>query len=209
MGLAPDTPRRSFRAPAPTASAVPRRTGSMSAAPAPATAAAEAEPDAAHEAARAGASAVIQLADDRQRAKKVTRGSEKRKRSDAFLVRVHPVDGAQLRADAEAAGMSVAGYLASGRLGPEAAPRPRMRRRHVSADMAAFLKAMVDFSRAANLLNQQTRAQNTLALFAEERSAAQLLEEVQALGRANDELRQQFAAALAAIHGSLGDVHEG
>jgi hypothetical protein len=153
--------------------------------------------------------AVIHLADDRQRSKKVTHGSEKRQRSVGFLVRVHPANAEQLRADAQAAGISVAGYLASGRLGPEAAPRPRMRRRHVSVEMAALLKAMVEFSRAANLLNQQTRAQNTLALFAEERSAVQLLEELRALGRANQELRQQFAVALAAIHGALGDVHEG
>ena len=166
-------------------------------------------PDPEQGATRAAAPAVIHLADERQRSKKVTHGSENRKRSDAFLVRVHPADGARLRADAAAAGISVAGYLASGRLGPEAAPRPRLRRRAVSVDMAALLKAMVEFSRAGNLLNQQTRAQNTLALFAEERSAAQLLEEVRALGRANGELREQFAVALAAIHGALGDVHEG
>jgi hypothetical protein len=206
MGLAPDTPRRSFRAPAPTASATPRWTSGRSAAPAPRPMTGEQEQGRAE--ARA-APAVIHLPDLRQPRKKVTRGSENRQRSVPILVRVHPADGARLRADAEAAGMSVAGYLASGRLGSETAPRPRMRRRHVSADMAAFLKAMVEFSRAANLLNQQTRVQNTLALVAQERGAAQLREDVRALARANDELRQQFAVALAAIHGALGDVHEG
>jgi hypothetical protein len=177
----------------------------MSAAPAPDAAAAAAEPDA--EETRGGA--VIHLSDDRQRTKKVTHGSERRKRSVAILVRVHPADGAQLRVDAETAGMSVAGYLATGRLGPEAAPRPRMRRRHVSADVAAFTQAMVDFRRATSLLNQQTRAQNTLALFAKDRGAARLLDEVRELGRGDEFLREQFKVALAALHAALANDREG
>jgi hypothetical protein len=181
---------------------LPRWIGSMSAAPAPrSTTAAERD--------EARAAAVIQLSDERQRVKKVTSGSEKRKRSVAILVRVHPTDAEQLRVDAEAAGMSVAGYLASGRLGPEAAPRPRMRRRQVSADMAAFTKAMVEFRRAATLLNQQARAQNTLALFAKDQGAGQLLDAVRELGRGDELLRDEFKVALAALHAALANDREG
>ena len=181
----------------------------MSVAPAPQTAL-SAEPDAEKGETRAGAApAVIHLSDERQARKKVTSGSEKRQRSVSVLVRLHPADAERLRTDAAAAGMSPAGYLASGRLSEESSPRPRTRRRHVAADTAALLKAMVDFSRATSLLNQQTRAQNTLALFAEERSATRVLEELQEFGRVNGELRQLFDMALAAIHAALGDVHEG
>jgi hypothetical protein len=50
----------------------------------------------------------------RQRTKKVTSGSANRQRTQAILVRVHPVDGERLRKEAAAVGISVAGYLASG-----------------------------------------------------------------------------------------------
>jgi hypothetical protein len=181
----------------------------MSAAPAPGMAAGPAEPAAGRGEARGGAGGVIQLSDERQRVKKVTSGSEKRQRTQSIRIRVHPADGERLKIEAAAAGMSVAGYLASGRLGPEAAPRPRMRRRQVAADMAAFTQAMVEFRRAANLLNQQTRAQNTLALFAKEHGAGQLLDAVRELGRGDELLRDEFKVALAALHAALANDREG
>ena len=78
---------------------------------------------------RAAAPDVIYLPDLRQRTKKVTSGSEKRQRSRAIRVRVFPADEQRLKIEAAAAGMSVAGYLASGRLGDEAPDPPRMNRR--------------------------------------------------------------------------------
>jgi hypothetical protein len=159
---------------------------------------------------RAGdAPAVIHLPDLRQRTKKVTSGSANRQRTQAILVRVHPMDGERLRTEAAAVGISVAGYLATGRLGDEAAPRPRIRRRRVTVDVAALLQALVDFNRADNLLNQATRALNTLVLFAEEHGAARVLEEVQELRRTVDHVRGQFDAPVAAIHAALGDDSEG
>ena len=111
--------------------------------------------------------------------------------------------------EAAAVEMSVAGYLATGRLGEEAAARPRIKRRRVTADVAALLQALVDFNRADTLLNQAVRALNTLTIFAEEHGAARLLDEVQELGRTVDLLRGQFDAPVAAIHAALGDDREG
>ena len=142
-------------------------------------------------------------------AKKAARGSENRQRTEAFLVRVHPVDAERLKTEAAAAGMSVAGYLASGRLGIEAAPRPRIRRRRTTADVAALLQALVNFSRADSLLNQVARSCNTLALFAEEHGAARVLDEVQELRRQAALLQAKFDAPVAAIHAALGDDSEG
>ena len=87
--------------------------------------------------------AVIHLPDLRQRTKKVTSGSENRQRTPAIRVRVHPADAERLKAEAAAAGTSVAGYLASGRLGDEAAPRPRIRRR-APVDVTGFDAGLVD-----------------------------------------------------------------
>jgi hypothetical protein len=207
MGLAPDTPRRSFRAPAPTASALPRWTGSMSDAPAPRSV--PAEPEAGEGETRGAVQAVIHLPDERQRTKKITSGSENRQRTQAIRVRLHPADADRLKTEAAAAGMSVAGYLASGRLDTEIAFRPRFRRRRASVDVAAFMQGMVSFNRAANLLNQQTRALNTLALFAEEHGEARLAAEVRELRREIERQREQFAGPVAAIHAALRDEREG
>jgi hypothetical protein len=153
--------------------------------------------------------AVIHLPDLRQRTKKVTSGSENRRRTTAVRVRLHPADAERLKTEAAAAGMSVAGYLASGRLGEEAAPRPRIHRRRVTADVAALLQALVDFNRADTLLNQAVRALNTLALFAEDHGSARVLTEVRELRRTVDELRDKFDVPVAAIQAALADDREG
>ena len=123
MGLAPDTPRRSFRAPAPTASATPRWTSGRSAAPAPRIM--TGEPEQARAEARA-APAVIHLPDLRQPTKKVTRGSENRQRRKPFWCGCIRRDGARLRGRRGGGGHERRRLLASGRLG-RSAPRPRVR----------------------------------------------------------------------------------
>jgi Mobilization protein NikA len=153
--------------------------------------------------------AVIHLPDLRQRIKKVSSGSENRRRTTAVRVRLHPADAERLKTEAAAAGMSVAGYLASGRLGEEAAPRPRIHRRRVTADVAALLQALVDFNRADTLLNQAVRALNTLALFAEEHGTTRVLTEVRELRRTVDELRDKFDMPVAGIQAALADDREG
>jgi hypothetical protein len=141
--------------------------------------------------------------------KKVTRGSENRKRTAAFLVRVHPADAERLKAEAADAGMSVAGYLASGRLGSEAAPRPRMRQRRAKADVAAMLQALVAFHRANNNLNQTAHTGNMMMMFAAEHGAEKLVEMGRELVDAVRALRDDFAPVLAAIDAALGDDSEG
>jgi len=153
--------------------------------------------------------AVIHLPDERQPKKKVSSGSENRQRTRAVRVRLHPADAKRLKDEADAAGMSVAGYLAAGRLGEEAAPRPRIRRRRTTADAAALLQALVDFNRAGGLLNQAVRALNTLSLFAEEHRGAPLAVEVAELRRTIEDLRGQFSVPVAAIQAALGDDREG
>jgi hypothetical protein len=167
------------------------------------------EPEAVGETRGGNAPAIIHLPDQRQRTKKVTSGSENRQRTRAIRVRLHPADAERLKIEAAAVGISVAGYLASGRLGDETALRPRIRRRHVAVDVTALLQALVDFNRADNLLNQAIRALNTLVLFAEEHGAARLAEEVHELRRTVDHVRGQFDAPVAAIHAALGDDSEG
>jgi hypothetical protein len=184
-------------------------TGSMSAAPAPRSAAAPVEPVAAEMETRAGLPDVIHLPDARQPLKKVTSGSENRQRTKAIRVRLHPADAERLKEEAAAVGMSAAGYLASGRLDAETAVRPRLRRRNASVDVAAFMQGMVRFNRALSLLNQQTRALNTLALLAEEHGAGRLAVEVREMRRELETMRQQFDAPIAAIHAALGNEHEG
>jgi hypothetical protein len=179
----------------------------MSEAPAPQSA--TTEPDAEEAETRGAVQAVIHLPDERQRTKKITSGSENRQRTQAIRVRLHPADADRLKTEAAAAGMSVAGYLASGRLDTETAFRPRLRRRRASVDVAAFMQGMVSFNRVANLLNQQTRALNTLAVFAEEHGEARLAVEVRELRRELERQRDQFAGPVAAIHAALRDEREG
>lgn len=153
---------------------------------------------------------VIHLPDRRQHGrKKVTSGSNKRQRTTAVRVRLHPADLERLKLEAAEAGMSVAGYLASGRLGTEAAARPRMTRRRVRADVSAFLQGVVEIKRGNSLLNQQTHATNLMMLFAEEHSAARLGDEVRAWRLALNRLWEQNAVTHAAILAALDSEREG
>lgn len=189
---------------------MPGWTGSMSAAPAPRSTAAPVEPDAAELETRAGGpTAAIRLPDDRQRAKKVTSGSENRQRTKGILVRLHPTDIDRIRTDAAAAGMSAAGYLASGRLGAEAPPRPRVKRHGVNVDVAALTAALGAFHRQATNYNQAVRALNTLTLFAEEHGSDRLAEEVADLRSRIEQLQQEFRTPVAAIMGALAGDREG
>lgn len=87
--------------------------------------------------------------------------------------------------------------------------RPRIHRRRVRADVSAFLEGVVELRRSNSLLNQQTRAANTLTLFAEEHGAERLAEEVRAWRRSLDLSREQNAPTHAAIIAALDDEREG
>ena len=159
---------------------------------------------------RAGLPDVIYLPDDRQRTKKVTSGSEKRQRTCAIRVRVLPADLERLKIEAAEARISVAGYLASGRLGKETAYRPRLKRRRTTADVAAYLDGLVDFRRGNSLLNQGAHALNRIALVAEaEGCGGRMVEELAALRREIEQIKQMFAPPVAAIQVALSDDSEG
>jgi hypothetical protein len=158
---------------------------------------------------RGGAPAVIYLPDQRQRTKKVTSGSENRQRSTAIRVRVTPADGERLKTEAAAAGTSVAGYLASGRLAVEAATRPRMNRRPASVDTAALTQALVELNRVGNNLNQIARALNELALVAREQGSRRLELRIEALDAAIRDAPDVLAVPLAAIQAALSRDREG
>jgi hypothetical protein len=158
---------------------------------------------------RAGAPDVIYLPDTRQRTKKVTSGSENRQRKAGVFVRLLPADEERLKTEAAAAGVSVAGYLASGRLGEETAYRPRLQRRRPTADVSALLDALVAFNRAGNNQNQIARALNELLLIAHEQSNARLESLVRELADAIRGLPAEFEAAVAAIKAALKRDSEG
>lgn len=102
--------------------------------------------------------------------------------------------------------MSVASYLASGRLGDEAAPRPRIRRR-APVDVTALTQAIVAFNRGTNLLNQATRAANSMALMGGGRD--RLADEARELRREIAQIKDSFAAPIAAILAALSHDSEG
>ena len=148
------------------------------------------------------------MPDLRQPTKKVTSGSENRQRTQAIRVRVHPADGERLKVEAAAAGTSVAGYLASGRLGDEAAPRPRIRRR-APVDVTALTQALVAFNRGTSLLNQTAHAANSMALMGGALGPGRLADELRELRREIEQIKESFAAPIAAILAALSHDSEG
>jgi hypothetical protein len=183
----------------------------MSAAPAPRLAAL-AEPAAEELETRAGEPpAVIRLPDERQQGrKKVTSGSDNRKRRHVERFRTDDTEHSALHERLQASGKSLAAYVMqlTGIEGGKDS-RPRLHRRGMRADMPAFLQGMVEIRRVNSLLNQQTRAINTAMLFIDEHGAARLEAEVRAWRRELEQLREQFAAPIAAIHAALDHEREG
>ena len=165
--------------------------------------------DPALEETRGGAPAVIYLPDQRQRTKKVTSGSENRQRSKAVRVRVTPDDAERLKQEAAAAGMSVAGYLAAGRLSVEAAPRPRMNRRPVSVDTPALTQALVELNRVGNNLNQIAHALNELLLIVQDGGDRRIELRIEQLDAAIRAAPDALTVTLAAIQAALSRDREG
>jgi hypothetical protein len=166
-------------------------------------------PDLAEPAPARDAPAVIHFGPppDRPRPKKARSGSDKRQRSAGILVKLTPADHQRVKTEAAAAGMSAAGYLASGRLGEEQAYRPRRRRHPVNEP--ALMRALAAFHRANNNLNQTARTGNTMMLFAEEHGAARLAEIGRDLVEAVEGVRADLAPTLAAILGAVSGDPQG
>jgi len=144
--------------------------------------------------------AVIHLPDDRQQAKQVTSGSEKRRRRHVRQTRYDDAELAEFDQRRRAKGLSAGAYTRLAALGD---PGLRHQRGPGPEHVAALLDAMVSFARANSNLNQVARAANTLLLLAQERGSDRLADEARELQRSVDLLREQFAAPLAAIHAAL------
>ena len=71
------------------------------------------------------------------------------------------------------------------------------------------MTALIPFNRANNNLNQLARTGNTLVLFAEEHGSERLAAAALDLAQAGVNLRDEFAAPIAAILAALGHVPEG
>jgi hypothetical protein len=128
------------------------------------------------------------------------RGSEKRQRSACIPVKLTPADYQRVKAEAAAAGMSAAGYLASGRLGAETADRPRLRVRSrlPKLDTELLARNNAELNHIGSNENQRARALNELRMYAREIGADRLerliaddLEQTRAI---IDDIRRTLAA---------------
>ena len=103
-------------------------------------------------------------------------GSEKRQRTAGILVKLAPADHQRLKSEAAAAGMSAAGYLASGRLGAETTDRPRLRVRSRLPKLDTELLAHnnAELNHIGSNENQRARVLNELLMYAREIGADRL-----------------------------------
>ena len=109
-------------------------------------------------------------------AKPARHGSEKRQRSACIPVKLTPDDYQRLKAEAAAAGMSAAGYLASGRLGAETADRPRLRVRSrlPKLDTELLARNNAELNHLGSNENQRAKVLNELRIYAREIGADRL-----------------------------------
>ncbi|HEY5328268.1 MAG TPA: hypothetical protein VIJ79_00145 [Acidobacteriaceae bacterium] len=161
----------------------------------------EAEP--AQPEARAGAD-IIYLPDERQRRKKVTSGSNRRKRHHIERFRTDDAEHEALHQQLRAIRLSLGEYVMQlGKIAGGKLSRPR-RRGRAAVDDVALTQAVVAFNRAGNNQNQTVRALNELLLIAHEQSNARLeslvLELADAIRGMPVLFAEPFAAIMAALH---------
>jgi hypothetical protein len=152
---------------------------------------------------RGGAPDIIYLPDDRQRTKKVTTGSNRRKRHHLEQFRTDDTEHEALHEELRARGLSLGAYVMQhGEIPSGEFSRPR-RRGHAAVDTVALTQATVALNRVGNNQNQEVRALNELVLIAREQSNARLeslvLERIEVLRRMPD----LFAAPVAALQAAL------
>ena len=159
--------------------------------------------------ARAELPAIIYLPDDRQRKKKVTSGSDRRKRQHLEQFRTDDAEHEALHEQLRASGLSLGAYvmqlaeIAGGKVS-----RPR-RRGRAAVDDVALTQAVVAFNRAGNNQNQTVHALNELVLIARERSNARLESLLLELADAVRGVPALFAEPVAAIKAALDRDSEG
>jgi hypothetical protein len=146
---------------------------------------------------------IIYLPDDRQRTKKVTSGSENRRRHNFERFRTDDVEHDALHERLRASGFGLGEYvmqLAQIESGKFSRPRKRGR---AAVDDVALTRAVAAFNRVGNNHNQTTRALNELALIAREKGASWLESQIMALAEAIRGMPAQFAEPVAAIMAAL------
>jgi hypothetical protein len=152
----------------------------------------------------AGAGAdIIHLPDGRQRTKKVTSGSDRRKRQHTERFRTDDAEHEALHEQLRVRGLSLGEYVMQlAKIGSGKIARPR-RGNRAAVDNEALTQAVVAFNRAGNNQNQIARALNELLLVAHEQSSARLASEIEARLAAIDELTAMFAEPVAAITAAM------
>src|SRR4051812_42230823 len=105
---------------------------------------------------------VIYLPDLRQRTKKVTSGSKKRRRKYVERFRTDDDEHAALHAQARESGLSFGAFMRASKLG-DAGPRAQ---RRAPVDVVALTQGLAAFNRAGNNQNQIARALNEILLIA-------------------------------------------
>jgi hypothetical protein len=162
----------------------------------------------------AGAGAdIIHLPDGRQRTKKVTSGSDRRKRQHTERFRTDDAEHEALHEQLRVRGLSLGEYVMQlAKIGSGKIARPR-RGNRAAVDNEALTQAVVAFNRAGNNQNQIARALNELLLVAHEQSSARLASQIEARLAAIDGIASMFAEPMAAIMAALnrggGDPSEG
>ncbi len=156
-----------------------------------------------------GAADVIYLPDERQRRKKATSGSDRRKRHHVERFRTNDAEHEALHERLRASGLGLGAYvMLLADIGGSKAARPR-RRSRAAVDDVALTQAVVAFNRAGNNQNQVARALNELLLVAREQGNARLAGEVEGLAAAIRGLPLMFAEPVAAILAALSHDREG
>ena len=110
-----------------------------------------------------------------------------------------------MKLEAAAARMSVAGYLASGRLGTEAASGPRSKRTTPTIEGKLLARLVFEQNHIGSNINQRTRALNELRLIAREMGADRLERIIADEIERTREIDAQLTRALAANLRALGD----
>lgn len=159
---------------------------------------------------RAGLPDVIYLRDERQRRKKVTSGSETRRRPNLERFRTDNAEHEALHARLRASGKSLGAYVMDlAAIDSGEGSRQRLSRGSASIDSIALTKALVELNRVGNNINQIARALNELALIAHEQSSRRLESQIGELAEAICAVPDTLAGPLAAIHAAMSYDREG
>jgi hypothetical protein len=140
--------------------------------------------------------------------RKSQHGSETRQRRTAIRVRVFPHEMERLKSEAAAAGMSVAGYLRSGRLG-EGAAGPRVRRRLPVIEARLLAQADAEMNHIGSNINQTARALNELLLSGVQSGDDRLGRLIEDILEMNRTAYRDLAVTLAATRQAAGYDREG